>query len=175
MWKKSSRKIDSFSVCFLLQYIFFKIWNSSNQALYCGDIDVLTRVQPNIAKQIYNIVYFSYYFFSYLNIYDYFFCYFYQFKHISLKASENGKQLTSDRGATVTAAVYQYEYMVSCDIPASRKRRSTDKSVEGYDLSLSYDGTNYGDSVSFIIYDEDCFTCNGTTVTCVRLVSCVLI
>jgi hypothetical protein len=41
--------------------------------------------------------------------------------------------------------------MVSCDIPASRKRRSTDKSVEGYDLSLSYDGTNYGDSVSFII------------------------
>jgi hypothetical protein len=102
MGKKSSRKIDSFSVCFLLQYIFFQIWNSSNQGLYCGDIDVLTRVQPNIAKQIYNIVYFSYYFFSYLNIYDYFFCYFYQFKHISLKASENGKQLTSDRGATVT-------------------------------------------------------------------------
>jgi len=104
-----------------------------------------------------------------------FFCYFYHFKHISLKASENGKQLTSGRGATVTEAVYQYEYMVSCDIPASRKRRSTDNSVDGYDLSLSYDGTNYGDSVSFIIYDDDCLTCNATTVTCVRLVSCVLI
>jgi hypothetical protein len=48
--------------------------------------------------------------------------YFYQFEQISLKASENGKQLTSGRGATVTEAVYQYEYMVSCDIPASRKR-----------------------------------------------------
>ena len=92
-----------------------------------------------------------------------------------LKASANGKQLTSGRGATVKEAVYQYEYMVSCDIPASRMRKSPDNSVEGYDLSLSYDGTNYGDSVSFIIYDEDCFTCNATTVTCVRLVSCVLI
>ena len=38
--------------------------------------------------------------------------YFYQFEHISLKASENGKQLTSGRGATVTEAVYQYENMV---------------------------------------------------------------
>jgi hypothetical protein len=92
-----------------------------------------------------------------------------------LKASENGKKITSDRGATVTEAIYYYENMVSCDIPVSRKRRSTDNSVEGYDLSLSYDGTNYGDSVSFIIYDEDCFTCNATTVTCVRLVSCVVI
>ena len=101
--------------------------------------------------------------------------YFYQFEHISLKASENGKQLTSGRGAIVTEAVYQYENMVSCDIPTSRKRRSTDNSVDGYDVSLSYDGTNYGESVSLIIYDEDCFTCNGTTVTCVRLVSCVLI
>ena len=47
-----------------------KNWNSSNQTLYCGDINVLTRVQPNIAKQIYNIVSFSYYFLSYLNIYE---------------------------------------------------------------------------------------------------------
>ena len=103
------------------------------------------------------------------------FCYFYQFKHISLKASENGKQLTNGRHAIVKEAVYQYENMVSCDIPTSQKRRSTDNSVDGYDLSLSYDGINYGDSVSFIIYDEDCFTCNATTVTCVRLVSCVFI
>ena len=41
--------------------------------------------------------------------------------NISLKASENGKQLTSGRGATVTEAVYKYEYMVSCDLPTSRK------------------------------------------------------
>ena len=99
-----------------------------------------------------------------MNIYDYLFCYFNQFKHISLKASENGKQLTSGRSAIVTEAVYQYENMASCDIPTSRKRRSTDKSVDGYDLSMSYDGTNYGDSVSFIIYDEDCIACNATTV-----------
>ena len=100
---------------------------------------------------------------------------FYQYKHISLKASENGKKITSDRGATVTEAIYYYENMVSCDIPTAPKRRSPDNSVDGYDVSLSYDGTNYGDSVSFIIYDEDCFTCNAATVTCVRLVSCVLI
>jgi hypothetical protein len=40
-----------------------------------------------------------------------------------------------------------------------RIRRSTDKTVEGYDVALSYDGINYGDSVSVIIYDEDCFAC----------------
>ena len=144
--------------------LFKKIWNSRNQKLCFDNINILTRVQPNITKQIYNIVYFSYYFLSYLNIYDYFFCYFNQFKHISLKASENGKQLTSGRSAIVTEAVYQYENMASCDIPTSRKRRSTDKSVDGYDLSMSYDGTNYGDSVSFIIYDEDCIACKATTV-----------
>ena len=75
----------------------------------------------------------------------------------------------------MTEAVYQYEYMVSCDIPTSRKRRSTDKTVDGYDVALSYDGINYGDSVSVIIYDEDCFACNATTVTCVRLVRYALI
>ena len=81
-----------------------------------------------------------------------------KFQHFT--ASENGKQLTSGRGAIVAEAVYQYENMASCDIPTSR----TDKSVDGYDLPMSYDGTNYGDSVSFIIYDEDCFACNATTV-----------
>ena len=68
-----------------------------------------------------------------------------------MKASENGKQLTNDRGATVTEAVYQYEYLVSCDIPTSRKRRSTDKTVEGYDVALSYDG--YDVALSYDGYD----------------------
>jgi hypothetical protein len=46
-----------------------------------------------------------------------------------LKASENGKKITSDRGATVTEAIYYYENMVSCDIPTAPKRRSTDKTL----------------------------------------------
>jgi hypothetical protein len=58
----------------------------------------------------------------------------------------------------VTKADLTVSYIWSWNIPTSRKRRSTDNSVDGYDVSLSYDGTNYGDSVSFIIYDEDCFT-----------------
>jgi len=50
---------------FLLQYI--ENWKIKYTKKLCyGEINVLTRVQPNIAKQIYNIVahicmYFSYY------------------------------------------------------------------------------------------------------------------
>jgi hypothetical protein len=50
-----------------------------------------------------------------------------------------------------------------------------DKTVDGYDVALSYDGINYGDYVSVIIYEEDSFACNATTVSCVRLVSYPLI
>jgi hypothetical protein len=64
-YKVSIQFFRLFSVTIYLK----KKLNSSNQTLYGGDINVFTRVQPNIAKQIYNIVYFSYYFLSYLNIY----------------------------------------------------------------------------------------------------------
>ncbi|XP_052066099.1 uncharacterized protein LOC127705790 [Mytilus californianus] len=85
--------------------------------------------------------------------------------------TDNGKQLSGTEA--IVSAVYSYENLISCDFPNSRKRRSTDNRPEGYDISLSFDQTNYGDTVSIIIYDDDCFNCNSTSVTCTELDSCL--
>ena len=61
-WKVSIHLFCMFSVTIYLK----------KNEIHFGDINVLTRVQANIAKQIYNIVYFYYYFLSYLNINNYF-------------------------------------------------------------------------------------------------------
>jgi hypothetical protein len=57
----------------------------------------------------------------------------------------------------VTEAIYYYENMVSCDIPTAPKRSSTDKTVDGYDLALSYEVRLYllllvGRLVSYLRY-----------------------
>ncbi|XP_076113589.1 uncharacterized protein LOC143081758 [Mytilus galloprovincialis] len=83
---------------------------------------------------------------------------------------ENGKQMSGTE--TFVSAVYSYENLISCEFPSTRRRRSTDNIPEGYDISLSFDQTNYGDTVSIIIYDDDCFTCNSTSIICIKLDSC---
>lgn len=83
--------------------------------------------------------------------------------------TDNGKQLSGIE--VIKTAVYSYENLISCDYPNSRKRRSINNMPEGYDITLSFDKNNYGDTVSIIIYDEDCFSCNSTSITCIELVS----
>ncbi|CAG2226577.1 unnamed protein product [Mytilus edulis] len=53
-------------------------------------------------------------------------------------------------------AEYRNPFMITLDLPTSRKKRSVDKSVlsEGYDISCSYDGQNFGKETSIIIYDD---------------------
>lgn len=81
-----------------------------------------------------------------------------------------------------TPVVIEGEYhdfsSVSCSLNSQerRKKRSASLSeVEGYKISLSYDGTNFGDEVTIMIYDESCYSCNSTTETCVLLDSCPFI
>ena len=66
-------------------------------------------------------------------------------------------------------AEYRNPYMVSVTLPASRKRRSTSESVlpEGFEISLSNDDTHYGESVNLVIFDDQCFDCNSTLITCI--------
>ncbi|XP_052071137.1 uncharacterized protein LOC127709569 [Mytilus californianus] len=94
-----------------------------------------------------------------------------KFQHFTI--AEDGKQLS---GSThIKTAVFSFDNMISCEFPeSSRKRRSTNDGAEGYDIYLSYDQINYGDSVTVIIFDEDCFTCNVSTSTCVRSETCTL-
>lgn len=65
-------------------------------------------------------------------------------------------------------------YMVSCDLPHARQKRSTTSGIifaEGYEISVSNDGSNFGEDVTILVYDEECFSCETVNVTCTALVS----
>ncbi|VDI32278.1 Hypothetical predicted protein, partial [Mytilus galloprovincialis] len=94
------------------------------------------------------------------------------YKKRSFQITENGTVYTSGNG-TATAE-YRHLFMVTVPLKISRRKRSTESmhSPEGYEISLSNDGSNFGESFNMIVYDENCFTCNSTSVTCVALERC---
>ncbi|CAC5411158.1 unnamed protein product [Mytilus coruscus] len=65
-------------------------------------------------------------------------------------------------------AQYRNMFMVTVDLGVSRKTRSASEPsiAEGYEITLSNDGTNFGEEVTILIYDEGCFSCN-TSTSCV--------
>ncbi|XP_052063299.1 von Willebrand factor D and EGF domain-containing protein-like [Mytilus californianus] len=69
-------------------------------------------------------------------------------------------------------AEYRNPFMLTLDLPTSRKKRSADNKVlsEGYDISFSYDGQNFGKETSIIIYDDLKYSCNTTAKTCISLI-----
>ncbi|XP_052090376.1 von Willebrand factor D and EGF domain-containing protein-like [Mytilus californianus] len=71
-------------------------------------------------------------------------------------------------GDDVLQANFRNMFTVSLDLMSSGKNRSTPETIvaEGFEISLSYDGTNFGESVSIIIYDENCYSCNSTSIAC---------
>ncbi|XP_063420935.1 uncharacterized protein LOC134706153 [Mytilus trossulus] len=74
----------------------------------------------------------------------------------------------------VFEAKFRNMFMVSVDFGSSRRKRASAKTfmAEGYEISLSYDGANFGDSTRIIIYDETCYSCNSIIVECVELDTC---
>lgn len=67
--------------------------------------------------------------------------------------------------------------MISVDLQSSRRKRSVSTEVvaEGYELSLSNDGNQFGDSVNIIIYDDECYSCNASSIICIVLVSSYIV
>ncbi|CAC5402536.1 unnamed protein product [Mytilus coruscus] len=85
----------------------------------------------------------------------------------------NGDSITYADTVTVKAE-YRNSFMVSVDLKGNRRKRSTMNPVmaEGYELRLSNNGIEFGDAVNIIIYDEDCFDCNASFISCVVIESC---
>ncbi|CAC5416234.1 unnamed protein product [Mytilus coruscus] len=81
------------------------------------------------------------------------------------------KEVVYTPGEEMFLAEYRNLYMVSLELPFSRKKRSTNGPVmsDGYDISLSYDGINFGDDISMVIYDDQKYSCNVTLKTCITL------
>lgn len=62
--------------------------------------------------------------------------------------------------------------MISVNLESPRRKRSTDDAVmaDGFELSLSNDGKQFGNSVSIFIFDEQCFKCDTKSKKCYLLV-----
>lgn len=76
----------------------------------------------------------------------------------------------------MTTAQYRAPNLISVVLPSSTRRRKRSVSSElglEFDISLSYDNTNFGEELTFIIYDDSCYDCNSTTTTCTMLDSCL--
>lgn len=74
-----------------------------------------------------------------------------------------------------TTAQYRAPNLISVVLSSSTRRRKRSVSSElglGFDISLSYDNTHFGEEIKFIIYDDSCYNCNSTTTTCTILDSC---
>lgn len=82
----------------------------------------------------------------------------------------NSKEFTD--GAEYQKVLYRNPTMITVSLSKSRRKRSTTEisGPEGYELSFSYDGINYGNKSTIIIYDEDCYSCTQDPVICVIVV-----
>lgn len=69
----------------------------------------------------------------------------------------------------ILKAEFRNVFMVTVELQSSRRKRSTQSTTtpEGYEISLSNDGIHFGENFSIIIYDEDCYSCNSTSVSCI--------
>ncbi|CAC5411147.1 unnamed protein product [Mytilus coruscus] len=87
------------------------------------------------------------------------------------KVVDNSKLYSSNW--EINKVEYRNMFMVTVDLDVSRKTRSASglTMAEGYEITLSNDGTNFGEEVTILIYDEGCFSCNKS-MTCVLLEVC---
>ncbi|CAC5411168.1 unnamed protein product [Mytilus coruscus] len=87
------------------------------------------------------------------------------------KVVDNSKLYSSNW--EINKAQYRNMFMVTVDLDVSRKTRSASgpTMAEGYEITLSNDGTNFGEEVTILIYDGGCFSCNKS-MTCVSLEIC---
>jgi len=70
--------------------------------------------------------------------------------------------------------VYIADFACKCNIPSTRKRRSTESEksmAEGYRISVSNDGVTFSDEITYINYNSQCYDCDAINMTCVELVS----
>ncbi|XP_076109578.1 uncharacterized protein LOC143078608 [Mytilus galloprovincialis] len=78
---------------------------------------------------------------------------------------------------TISKAVIKHSYMVSCEFANARRKRSTPNTTvfaDGFEIRLSNDGSNYGEVVTLIVYDEECYTCTTVNFTCTAIETCPL-
>ncbi|VDI18310.1 Hypothetical predicted protein [Mytilus galloprovincialis] len=66
--------------------------------------------------------------------------------------------------------IYRSIFLMFCEIPESRRRRSADVSTiaNGYFISISNDGLNYTEELAVVSFDTRCYSCNVTDFWCTK-------
>lgn len=75
----------------------------------------------------------------------------------------------------LSRATYINPTILKVDIPTSyRKKRSPSINVyaSGFYISVSYNGKNYSDSVTLVIYNDLCYSCSALTTECNMTSTC---
>ncbi|XP_062573358.1 uncharacterized protein LOC134235241, partial [Saccostrea cucullata] len=107
------------------------------------------------------------------NIYGYFLEENIHVKFNFFEITDSGKSAVLSTHTTI--GTYIGLTIIKADFPInSRRKRSSSANVygNGFDINLSYDGVNYGDTMTLIIYNDECFNCNASTFECTLKQSC---
>lgn len=66
--------------------------------------------------------------------------------------------------------IYKSLFLMFCEIPESRRRRSADVSTiaNGYFISISNDGLNFTEELAVVSFDTRCYSCNVTDFWCAK-------
>lgn len=72
--------------------------------------------------------------------------------------------------AFTNRGIYRSLFLMFCEIPDSRSRRSADLSTiaNGYFISISNDGLNFTEELAVVSFDARCYSCNITGVCCTK-------
>ncbi|XP_065929944.1 von Willebrand factor D and EGF domain-containing protein isoform X2 [Magallana gigas] len=71
-----------------------------------------------------------------------------------------------------TQATYINPTIVRINFPTNSRSSSENTWGSGFNISVSYDATHFGDSLVIIIYNDVCYSCNASTLECTNTSAC---
>lgn len=96
-----------------------------------------------------------------------------QFFIFLFKVGETG---SADNFTVTKNATFRHFNLITVSLPeipesSRRLRRSVMDGVNGWNITLSYDGLTFGDQVTLLVYNSQKYSCETQTLTCQKLVS----
>ncbi|XP_071143816.1 von Willebrand factor D and EGF domain-containing protein-like isoform X1 [Mytilus edulis] len=93
-----------------------------------------------------------------------------KFRPFQFMENETHIEYQEKEEAFTNRGIYRSLFLMFCEIPDSRSRRSADLSTiaNGYFISISNDGLNFTEELAVVSFDARCYSCNITGVCCTK-------
>lgn len=93
---------------------------------------------------------------------------------VFVQISDSGK--SASISTHTTKATYVSLTIIKAELPTtSRSKRSYPLYGRGFDISLSYDGINFGDIMPLVIFNDKCYNCSAITLECNKTVIYIIL